>query len=160
MFRRTPITRRNAPEARAAQREAEKAANLAALCVPARTLHTATYGGTVSGDAVEKQGAVVSEAYRRLVAALPCKVCGIAGISQAAHPNTNKGAGLKTDDRECFPLCCDQPGRVGCHPKFDQGALFTKAVRRELEPVWGADTRRAIKAAGTWPKNLPEWSET
>lgn len=160
MLSRTPMTRRTLTEARAAQREAEKAANLAALCTPARTLHTATYGGTVSGDAVDKQGAVVSEPYRRLVAALPCKVCGIAGISQAAHPNTGKGQGLKTDDRECFPLCCDQPGRVGCHPKFDQGALFTKAVRRELEPVWGADTRRTIKAAGTWPKNLPEWSET
>ena len=52
-----------------------------------------------------KAEALRSEQYRRLVAALPCKVCGIAGHSQAAHPNTGKGAGTKTDDRQCFPLC-------------------------------------------------------
>ena len=33
-------------------------------------------------------------------------------------------------------------------------ALFTKAVRRELEPVWAADTRRRIRAMGLWPTNL------
>ena len=129
---------------------------------PAPTVRPITrgvYAPVGVSAAVPKDDAVVSEPYRRLVAALPCKVCGIAGISQAAHPNTGKGAGLKTDDRECFPLCCDQPGRVGCHPKFDQGALFTKAVRRELEPAWGADTRRTIKAHGLWPKGVPEWSE-
>ena len=34
-------------------------------------------------------------------------------------------------------------------------ALFTKAVRRELEPVWAADTQRRIKAMGLWPQKLP-----
>ena len=34
-------------------------------------------------------------------------------------------------------------------------ALFTKAVRRELEPVWAADTRRKLLAMGLWPKGLP-----
>ena len=34
-------------------------------------------------------------------------------------------------------------------------ALFTKAVRRELEPVWAAGTRRKIQAMGLWPKGLP-----
>ena len=34
-------------------------------------------------------------------------------------------------------------------------ALFTKAVRRELEPVWAADTQRRILAMGLWPQNLP-----
>ncbi len=43
--------------------------------------------------------------YRRLVATLKCICCGAVGFSQAAHPNTNKGMGLKTDDRDCFPLC-------------------------------------------------------
>lgn len=33
-------------------------------------------------------------------------------------------------------------------------APFTKAVRRELEPVWAADTQRRIKAMGLWPTNL------
>lgn len=32
---------------------------------------------------------------------------------------------------------------------------MTKAVRRELEPVWAADTQRRIKAMGLWPKKLP-----
>lgn len=124
-----------------------------------RPLVRGVYAPVKVSAARPKQNAIEHEGYRRLVAAMPCKVCGIAGISQAAHPNTGKGQGIKTDDRECFPLCCDQPGRAGCHPKFDQGALFTKAVRRELEPVWGADTRRAIEAAGLWPANLPKWTE-
>ena len=109
---------------------------------------------------VEKERAIVSEPYRRLVAALPCMVCGMAGISQAAHPNTGKGAGIKTDDRLCFPLCCDQPGRQGCHPKFDQHALYTRDQRRELEPAWGAQTRAQILAAGTWPPRLPLFVES
>ena len=31
----------------------------------------------------------------------------------------------------------------------------SEAVRRELEPVWAADTRRKIQAMGLWPKGLP-----
>ena len=31
--------------------------------------------------------------------------------------------------------------------------LFTKAVRRELEPVWAADTRRKVQALGMWPSS-------
>lgn len=104
--------------------------------------------------AIPKDAPVRSEAYRRAVAGLPCAICGISGSSQAAHPNTGKGAGIKTDDRLCFPLCCDRPGVHGCHAKFDQGALFTKAVRRALEPAWAADTRRRIEAMGLWPANL------
>lgn len=34
-------------------------------------------------------------------------------------------------------------------------ALFTKAVRRELEPAWAADTRRKLLALGLWPKGVP-----
>lgn len=117
----------------------------------------------VTGEVVTlaKDSPVRSEPYRRLVAAGPCKVCGIVGYSQAAHPNTGKGAGMKTDDRLCFALCTVHPGAngslvQGCHEMFDQGALFTQAVRRELEPAWAADTQRQIIAAGAWPKNLPK----
>ncbi len=39
-------------------------------------------------------------------------------------------------------------------------ALFTKAVRRELEPVWAADTQRRIHAMGLWPPGLPSPSFT
>lgn len=106
-----------------------------------------------------KEAVIRSEPYRRLVAAMPCKYCGIQGYSQAAHPNTNKGSGIKTDDRECFALCTVHPGIDGlvngCHERFDQGSLFAKVVRRELEPAWAADTRRQIIAEGKWPKGLP-----
>ena len=96
-----------------------------------------------------------SEPYRRLVAMFPCRFCGIAGYSQAAHPNTGKGAGTKADDRLCFPLCCDRPGQRGCHSLFDQGALLGKEARRAIEPAWAADTQRQIQMQGLWPKKLP-----
>jgi hypothetical protein len=135
------------------RREAEKAANLAALCQPSRTLHKPTYSGGVSGEAVQKEEPLRSEAYRRLVAALPCS-CGCGRVqSQAAHPNTSKGMGMKTDDRLCFPLAPE------CHRAFDQGAMYSKETRRLMERLWGAMTRQTIIAAGQWPKGLPLWAE-
>lgn len=155
MKRRTPIGARQRPLV-----PADLAGEPKLWTAPTvKPLHRGTYAGSTSGAPVAKDAATEHEGYRRLVAALPCKACGIAGISQAAHPNTGKGAGMKTDDRLCFPLCCDQPGRVGCHGKFDQGAMFDKATRRVLEPVWGADTRRHITAAGNWPANLSQLEE-
>lgn len=103
---------------------------------------------------VEKSAPVRSEAYRRAVATLPCVICGVPGYSQAAHANTGKGMGLKACDLTCFPACGPRPGIHGCHAALDQGALFTKAVRRELEPVWAADTQRRILAMGLWPENM------
>ena len=91
-----------------------------------------------------KENVVRSEPYRRLVAALPCIKCGIEGMSQAAHPNTGKGGAIKTDDRDCFPLCHDgSPSR--CHPRFDQGAMFSKQMRREIEQEWAAQTRLRLR---------------
>ena len=109
---------------------------------------------------VEKSAPVRSEAYRRAVASLPCINCGVPGYSQCAHSNSGKGAGIKASDLDSFPLCTVHPGAdgklvQGCHENFDQGALFTKAARRELEPVWAADTRRRVKAMGLWPARLP-----
>lgn len=109
---------------------------------------------------VPKDAPVRNEAYRRAVASLPCINCGVPGHSQCAHSNSGKGAGIKASDLDSFPLCTVHPGAdgrlvQGCHENFDQGALFTKAVRHELEPVWAADTQRRILAMGLWPKNLP-----
>lgn len=106
---------------------------------------------------VPKKALRRSEAYRRVVASLPCIHCGLWGRSQAAHPNTDKGAGIKTDDRECFPLCADGPDYVGCHTKFDQGALFDKSLRRSIEVQWGNETAEGIEAEGLWPESLPRW---
>ena len=106
---------------------------------------------------ITKDNPVRSEAYRRAVASLPCAICGVYGYSQAAHANTGKGMGMKACDMTCFPACGPRPGFQGCHAALDQGALFLKAVRRELEPVWAADTRRKVQALGLWPKSLPPW---
>lgn len=101
-----------------------------------------------------KSKPVRSEAYRRLVTALPCCICGIAGQSQAAHGSgagtaVCKGMGIKSCDLTCFSAC------VRCHHELDQGAMFTKAVRHQLEPAWAADTQRKIHAIGKWPKGIP-----
>ena len=34
-------------------------------------------------------------------------------------------------------------------------AMFRKAVRHELEPVWATDTQSRIYALGMWPENMP-----
>ena len=104
---------------------------------------------------IAKDNPVRSQQYRRAVATLPCAICGVPGYSQAAHANAGKGMGMKACDLTCFPACGPRPGFQGCHAALDQGALFLKAVRRELEPVWAADTQRKIQAMGLWPKGLP-----
>jgi hypothetical protein len=85
------------------------------------------------------------EKYLRAVAALPCVHCGLEGSSQAAHANTGKAMGKKlVSDFDTFPLCADRPGVRGCHSRFDQGALFTKYERREIEQRWISWTRQAL----------------
>lgn len=106
-------------------------------------------------EQVAKAAPVRSEALRRAVASLPCAICGVYGYSQAAHANAGKGMGMKACDLTLFPACAPRMGEVGCHAKLDQGAMFTKAVRRELEPAWAADTRRKLLALGLWPKGVP-----
>jgi hypothetical protein len=105
-----------------------------------------------------KQNVIRSEPYRRLVSARPCKACGIQGHSQAAHVPPD-GKGIKQDDREIFALCCTRVGIPGCHVDFDQYRMFSKLKARIIGRAWAADTRRAIVAAGMWPKNLPKLDE-
>lgn len=112
-----------------------------------------TMAGSLSA-AFPKDDPVRSESYRRLVAAMPCKICGLSERSQAAHPNTGKGQGIKSDDRFCFPLCADGVVYKGCHPKFDQEALYSREVRRQLENKWLIEVVTEIVESGQWPKNL------
>lgn len=109
--------------------------------------------------AIPKDDPIRSESYRRLVAALPCVICGVSGFSQAAHGSEGKGMAIKACDLTLFPACCDRPGVRGCHSKLDQGAMFSRAVRRALEPSWAADTRRRIESMGLWPANLEKPEE-
>jgi hypothetical protein len=109
---------------------------------------------------IAKAEPVRSEAYRRLVASLPCIYCGRVGHSQHAHTNFQKAKGMKNDDRDAMPLCADEPGREGCHTKFDQYRLFDG---REMHVWWGIKwaslTRIEICNTGLWPENLPRWTE-
>ena len=123
-----------------------------------RTMAVAVAGPARAVVAVPKTVPVEHEGYRRLVAALPCIVCHRMGC-QAAHQNTGKGVGTKTDDRLTFPLCADGAGRVGCHTLFDQGLMFRKEDRRDVEPDWSRLTREEIRAMGHWPATLPAWAE-
>lgn len=139
---------RPSPAEQQERNAARRSANLQALATATlRPVTVGSYGGTTAGP-VPKENPVRDEPYRRLVATLPCKNCGIAGYSQAAHPNTGKGAGTKASDSDCFPLCCDRPGVRVCHSAFDQGALFSKAARRAIEQAWAADTRRQLGIEG------------
>ena len=64
-----------------------------------------------------------NEDLRRAIASLPCMECGLEGQSQHAHGNSlvwGKGRGIKSHDWAAFPLCADQPGKIGCHTKHDQ----------------------------------------
>ena len=154
-MKRTPFKRKNNAEniqSKVAQSHAQQA-RVAIISIVKTPAKTATFSNEFKGS-IPKSAPVRSEAYRRAVASLPCVICGIAGQSQAAHGSgagtaVCKGMGLKSCDLTCFPACA-----LRCHPALDQGALFTKAVRRELEPVWAADTRRKLLAMGLWPTNL------
>ena len=151
-FRRAASTTTPESEQEREQRLMDKARRAMNSVVP----RAANMGlATTAAAPIPKAAPVRSEAYRRAVATLPCAICGVHGYSQAAHANQGKGMGMKACDLTCFPACGPRPGFQGCHAALDQGALFTKAVRRELEPVWAADTRRKIQAMGLWPKGLP-----
>lgn len=105
----------------------------------ARQTVNAIMAAAIAGEAVRavaKDEPVRSEPYRRYVAGLACFACGLAGRSQAAHSNSpdhGKGLGLKAGDRYVFPLCCSQPGRVGCHTQHDLLIGMSRDDRRAAE---------------------------
>lgn len=149
-LKRTPFLRKEGPTVRPARewigeyRPERPRAVMARCDAPAR--------------AIPKDAPVRSEAYRRLVAALPCAHCRITGYSQAAHPPPT-AKGRKEDDRTTFPLCCTRPGVTGCHADFDQMRLFPRPAMRYEADRWGRQTRAAIRNAGQWPEKLPPWKE-
>jgi len=100
-----------------------------------------------------KQAALRSDGYRRLVASMPCIVCGKAGRSQACHMNGGGGA-TKHDDRLIFPACADEPGRRGCHMVHDQGGQIEKVERRRLEARYVLATVNALFVAERWPEDI------
>lgn len=93
---------------------------------------------------VPKAAPVRDEAYRRLVATLPCAHCGKAGPSQCAHGDEGKGMAIKACDLTCFPLCADFPGRQGCHSLIGATGMFSRDQRRTLEARYAAQTRERL----------------
>ena len=109
---------------------------------------------TGHATALKKDAPARSEAYRRIVAAMPCIHCGIQGYSQAAHlPPEAKG--MKQSDLLTFPLCCTRVGIPGCHQDYDQYRHFPREAAMTVGRAWAADTQRRIHAMGIWPKALP-----
>lgn len=93
---------------------------------------------------IPKTKPVRDEAYRRLVAALPCAHCKRPGPSQCAHADEGKGMSIKASDLDTYPLCADAPGRKGCHSLIGASGLFTKEQRRALEVRYVAQTQAAL----------------
>lgn len=145
-LKRTPFRRKEGPTTKPAREWTGEYRPERPMAVMARC--------DVPAHPMPKEYAVRSEPYRRLVAARPCKHCGRIGRSQAAHPPP-EGKALKHDDRLCFPLCCDELLRKGCHPRFDQYELFPHDVALRWAAKWGAETRAEIIADGLWPPGLP-----
>jgi len=116
-----------------------------------------TYAGGTSGQPVEKECAIQSPSYERAAKALGycmrcgCQVVPLTGQLEFCHADLGKGQGIKTDSRRGWPGCRECHAAVGRH--------MVKAVRRAVEYLLGVMTRAAVLEAGTWPKNLPEWSE-
>lgn len=158
MMRRTPFRRAASATTHESEQEREqRLIDKARRAMDSVVPRAANMGlATTAAAPIPKAAPVRSEALRRAVASLPCVICGMPGYSQAAHGSEGKGMGIKACDLTLFPACCDRPGVRGCHSLLDQGALFTKAVRRELEPVWAADTRRKLLALGLVPRSLVE----
>jgi hypothetical protein len=65
------------------------------------------------------------EDYRRLVASVPCVVCG--APSQACHRNEGKGMGIKASDAMLFACCPTH------HVELDANNKLPKTERRALE---------------------------
>lgn len=110
--------------------------------------------------AVEKEGAIQSEAYMAIVRMFPCMHCGIVGFTQFAHSDSQgKGLGLKTDCRLGMPLCGPHGDEPGCHWLMGTSGRMGREKRRELEKVYGDATRAWVLELNLWPRRLPRWKD-
>lgn len=143
------------------RRSAQREANIAALCLPSRSLHRGSYSGETSGIALEKEDASQSAAYMDAVRNLGyCVRCGRSCRPQFCHGDQGKGIGIKTDVREGWAGCGYwSPEDPGCHYIVGTSGTLSKQERRAEEDRLAAITREAVLAAGTWPKSLPRWQE-
>lgn len=119
-----------------------------------RPLRPGTYAGGTSGAQVDKEQASQHAGYMAAVRDLGyCMRCRCTCRPQFCHRDEGKGMGLKTDVREGWPGCAD------CHRLVGSTGFYPREEKRALELDLGRRTRHAVRAAGTWPARLPEWSE-
>lgn len=104
----------------------------------------------------QKQKYFRSKKHLKLVASLPCQVCGTENQTQAAHSNWaelgGKAKSLKASDEYTAALC------LGCHYAIDQGKDLSREERQKL---WQKAHYKTIdNLKDVWPKDVPfpiEW---
>ena len=99
---------------------------------------------------IEKSRPLRSEKHRRLVAYMPCHICGIENQSQAAHANYGKGLSIKACDSQTFPLC------YYCHQWLDRSGELTREARRQREYIAVSSTREKLQIFGQWTDQVEE----
>lgn len=149
-------------EERQAQRAAERAANLAALCRPPVGEQRGTYTSAPASGPMPKEGAIQHQGYMAIVRRLPCMRCGYrppVGSNQFCHGDQGKAMGLKTDVREGWAGCGPHDGLPGCHWLVGTSGKLGKQERRAEEDRLAALTRAEVQRLGLWPRRLPVWHE-
>jgi hypothetical protein len=101
----------------------------------------------------QKQKYFRSKKHLKLVASLPCQVCGIENQTQAAHSNWAKLGGkaksLKASDEYTAALC------LKCHYEIDQGKDMSKEERQEMWEQAHIATVKKLYIQGLWPVDVP-----
>jgi len=99
----------------------------------------------------QKQKYFRSKKHLKLVASLPCQVCGTENQTQAAHSNWaelgGKAKSLKASDEYTAALC------LKCHYEIDQGKTLTKEERQDL---WQKAHQKTVAVLqDQWPVGVP-----
>jgi hypothetical protein len=156
---------RPSPAEQQERRDARKAANLRALCVPVSDGARGVYRTSVECQPQPKSPALRSQALRDLAKGETCTVCMGGRCDSAttvwAHTNTlsdNKGMGYKASDERGF-FAGDE-----CHKEIDQGAhlspddkaaLVLQAQIRTLARLREIAGNAALKP---WRVNAAQWA--
>lgn len=109
--------------------------------------------------AVPKENPLQHEGYMTLVRGMACAGCGIEGWTVFCHSEETKGLSIKSDCRLGWPGCTTRPGINGCHYDVGSSGFLGRDGRRAFEASAAKQTRRLIREAGLWPKDLPAWPE-
>lgn len=109
--------------------------------------------------AAPKENPLQDEKYMAAVRTLACAGCGTEGWTVFCHSDEGKGLSIKSDCRLGWPGCTTRPGINGCHHDVGSTGFLGRDGRRAFEAAAAKQTRRLIREAGLWPKDLPAWPE-